>query len=189
MNDIRWVFLPSAGRWRAKSEKTAMAMANFNRAQAHEWASSSSSSAMAESPPVHPLVQPIAFLLGTWRGEGEGGFPTIQSFKYGEEIKLWHTGKVCSTSSPHKKKAIHHLLLLYHLSVLIESLGFLCCLIRGKHTFNHIHLTQTLSHGPTDCLPSVIYLPHSEFVAWSNRESTIFSDDVENVLKMEITLR
>jgi hypothetical protein len=81
---------------------------------------------MAESPPVHPLVQPIAFLLGTWRGEGEGGFPTIQSFKYGEEIKLWHTGKVCSTSWPHFRKGIHHLLLLYHLSVLIESLGFLC---------------------------------------------------------------
>uniref|UniRef100_A0A0D6R806 THAP4-like heme-binding domain-containing protein n=1 Tax=Araucaria cunninghamii TaxID=56994 RepID=A0A0D6R806_ARACU len=42
---------------------------------------------------IHPGIAPISFLLGTWRGEGEGGFPTIQSFKYGEEIKFTHSGK------------------------------------------------------------------------------------------------
>ena len=172
MNDIRWVFLPSAGRWRAKSEKTAMAMANFNRAQAHEWASSSSSSAMAESPPVHPLVQPIAFLLGTWRGEGEGGFPTIQSFKYGEEIKLWHTGKVCSTSSPHKKKK-QFITCFYCITYLFWSnLWDFCVVWLGGSTHSttstllrHCHmvqqivsqvssicLTQNLSHDPTESL-------------------------------------
>eukprot|EP01018_Ginkgo_biloba_P028788 Gb_35835 [translate_table: standard] len=47
-----------------------------------------------EGPSIHPAIAPISFLLGTWRGEGEGGFPTIQSFKYGEEIKFWHSGKL-----------------------------------------------------------------------------------------------
>ncbi|XP_052206543.1 peroxynitrite isomerase Rv2717c isoform X2 [Diospyros lotus] len=37
---------------------------------------------------VHPAVKPLSYLLGTWRGQGEGCFPTIASFKYGEEIQF-----------------------------------------------------------------------------------------------------
>ncbi|XP_066314738.1 peroxynitrite isomerase Rv2717c-like isoform X1 [Miscanthus floridulus] len=43
-----------------------------------------------EPPPNHPAVAPLAFLLGKWRGEGEGSFPTISSFRYGEEILFSH---------------------------------------------------------------------------------------------------
>lgn len=43
--------------------------------------------------PLHPALAPLAFMLGTWRGQGEGGFPTIQAFHYGEEIQFWHSGK------------------------------------------------------------------------------------------------
>jgi hypothetical protein len=42
---------------------------------------------------LDPAVRPLAFLLGTWRGEGEGNYPTIQPFRYREEIRVWHTGK------------------------------------------------------------------------------------------------
>jgi hypothetical protein len=42
---------------------------------------------------VHPDVTPIAFLLGTWRGEGKGDYPTITAFAYGEEVRFWHIGK------------------------------------------------------------------------------------------------
>ncbi|ONM39329.1 THAP domain-containing protein 4 [Zea mays] len=45
---------------------------------------------------THPAVAPLAFLLGKWRGEGEGSFPTISSFRYGEELLFsHHPSKAC----------------------------------------------------------------------------------------------
>lgn len=45
------------------------------------------------SPPAHADIQPLVALLGTWRGEGEGSYPTIEPFRYSEEISFTHVGK------------------------------------------------------------------------------------------------
>ena len=42
---------------------------------------------------LHAALEPIAGLLGTWRGEGAGRYPTIASFGYREEATFWHSGK------------------------------------------------------------------------------------------------
>jgi hypothetical protein len=44
-------------------------------------------------PPLHPALEPIAWLLGTWAGEGKGHYPTIEGFAYREESRFAHAGK------------------------------------------------------------------------------------------------
>jgi hypothetical protein len=44
-------------------------------------------------PPLHPELEPLAGLLGTWQGQGAGEYPTISPFRYGEEVRFWHVGK------------------------------------------------------------------------------------------------
>jgi len=47
----------------------------------------------ASPPPLHEKLAPVAFLLGTWRGVGVGGYPTIESFRFAQEVRFGHSGK------------------------------------------------------------------------------------------------
>lgn len=45
------------------------------------------------SPPIHPDMHALDFLIGTWKGEGRGGYPTIESFTYLEQVTFEQVGK------------------------------------------------------------------------------------------------
>ena len=49
--------------------------------------------AASPAPELHPDLAPLSFLLGRWRGVGVGGYPTIESYRYGEELSFTHNGK------------------------------------------------------------------------------------------------
>ncbi len=44
-------------------------------------------------PEPHADLEPVRFLLGRWEGAGVGGYPTIESFRFGQEITFSHNGK------------------------------------------------------------------------------------------------
>jgi hypothetical protein len=44
-------------------------------------------------PDLHPDLEALAPLLGTWAGRGKGKYPTIQTFEYLEEVVFSHVGK------------------------------------------------------------------------------------------------
>jgi hypothetical protein len=47
---------------------------------------------MPAAPAPHDDLASLTFLLGTWRGGGDGTFPTIPPFRYGEEMIFEHVG-------------------------------------------------------------------------------------------------
>ena len=46
-----------------------------------------------QSPGIHPALEHLAWLVGTWWGFGVGGYPTIDSFRYEEEITFSSDGR------------------------------------------------------------------------------------------------
>jgi hypothetical protein len=45
------------------------------------------------TPDLPPELVPLAWLIGRWEGAGVGGYPTIDSFQFGQEVTFGHVGK------------------------------------------------------------------------------------------------
>ena len=45
------------------------------------------------TPPLHADLEPLASLVGTWKGSGTGVYPTIEPFAYDETLVIGHGGR------------------------------------------------------------------------------------------------
>jgi THAP4-like, heme-binding beta-barrel domain len=48
---------------------------------------------LRSAPALHPALEPLRPLVGTWRGVGRGGYPTIDDFDYGQQVRFSHDGR------------------------------------------------------------------------------------------------
>ena len=42
---------------------------------------------------LHPELNPLAWLVGTWRGKGQGEYPNIENFQFAREVTFNHDGR------------------------------------------------------------------------------------------------
>ncbi len=42
---------------------------------------------------LHPDLNPLAWLVGSWRGKGHGEYPGIESFQFAQEVTFSHDGR------------------------------------------------------------------------------------------------
>ncbi|XP_048746895.1 peroxynitrite isomerase THAP4-like [Ostrea edulis] len=43
--------------------------------------------------PLHNAAKPLEWLIGKWKGQGKGIYPTIQDFDFLEELEFFHVGQ------------------------------------------------------------------------------------------------
>lgn len=60
----------------------------------------------------HPLLAPVAFLLGVWEGEGHGLWPAEPRFRYRERVEMTHQGNPFmayhqTTTTPDAARSLH----------------------------------------------------------------------------------
>lgn len=48
---------------------------------------------LRDGPDLHPALLPLLPLVGSWRGTGKGGYPTISDFDYGQQVVFAHDGR------------------------------------------------------------------------------------------------
>ena len=42
---------------------------------------------------LHPDLMPVSWLLGTWRGNGKGEYPTVEAYSFEQELVFAHDGR------------------------------------------------------------------------------------------------
>lgn len=134
---------------------------------------------------MHEALKPVAWLLGTWQGQGKGIYPTIADFDYEEELKFWHAGKpvmayASRTWSPDDGRAMH------------SEMGYWRPQDDGSievviaHSFGLTEVMHGTLDGQTVSLTSVSFqrTPTAKKVESETRELTLHGDELRYEMGM-----
>ena len=134
---------------------------------------------------MHEALEPVAWLLGTWRGSGRGVYPTIADFTYEEELRFWHSGKPVMayssrTWSPDDGRALHGEMGYWR----PQPDGTLEIVI--AHSFGLTEIMKGLSDGHTVSLVSVSFegTPTAKMVDAEQRDITLHEDELRYEMGM-----
>ncbi len=90
-----------------------------------------------DTPNVHPCIEPLRTLLGVWRGDGHGSYPTISDFDYADEWEFTQIGKpfVRFTERTHRADG----------TPMHTEVGYLRCVSGGR-----VEIVAALPTGQTE---------------------------------------
>src|SRR5688500_4488513 len=134
---------------------------------------------------MHEALEPVAWLLGTWRGSGKGIYPTIADFTYEEELRFWHSGKPVMayssrTWSPDDGRALHSEMGYWR----PQPDGTLEVVI--AHSFGLTEIMNGTYDGQTVSLVSVSFesTPTAKMVDEEQREIALHEDELRYEMGM-----
>jgi hypothetical protein len=134
---------------------------------------------------LHPGCEPIAMLVGTWRGSGRGFYPTISDFDYGEEAVFGHVGKPFLTYTQRTWDLITE-------APMHSETGFWRCTERGAlevllvHPFGLAEVSTGRAEGEIVTISTIatVPVPSAKAVSEVTRKLTVRS----GVLTYEISM-
>ncbi|KAG8445382.1 hypothetical protein GDO86_010242 [Hymenochirus boettgeri] len=99
---------PMRGQRRKRSKNMPKSSTRYDQCQ------DQSMNVSHSTPPLNPIISPLAWMLGTWESDpaGSGEFPTIPPFCYQEEAIITHVGQpmlnfIFCASNPETGKPLH----------------------------------------------------------------------------------
>ncbi|PVD18273.1 hypothetical protein C0Q70_20822 [Pomacea canaliculata] len=139
---------------------------------------------------MNDAIKPLAWLLGRWQAEkGQGVYPTISDFKYGEEVEFFHVGQPNVQFSfyswnPETKRPMHREIGFIRIKPGTNKVALMCAHNFGVSEVQEGEVTENRLQAETVGITRMSFAKDPE----TKKVSRIFcrtDDELEQVVSME----